>query len=176
MSVKTNLFGDRAVTAIVTKAKSGSSVRLFLSTQSAESLTFSPDFLHQETDLAYPQANAALLPLAIYRLRWNIEVTYYEQKTFWGLGAYMLQSKTGVERLVNLLCLIFAALTLLPFQSQEFSALKGQSSQEIRFTLGQLVQQQVFLTAFDCHTQPGVISRQTLDYLILAVSHLGNVA
>lgn len=163
--VKTNLFGDQTVTAIVTKAKSGNSIRLFLSTEPAEKIPFSLDFLHQKAALAYPQANYALLPLAIYSLRWNIEVAYYEQKTFWGLGAYMLQRKTGIDRLVNLLSLIFAALTLLPFQSQDFSALKGKSPQEIRFSLGQLVQQQVFLTAFDADVQSGYIAMHTLDYL-----------
>ena len=176
MPVKTNLFDDQTVTAIVTKAKSSKSIRLFLSTEPAENLHFSLDFIHQETVLAYPQANPAFLPLAIYSLRWNIEVAYYEQKTFWGLDAYMLQSKTGIERLVNLLSLIFAVLTLLPFQSQDFSTLIENSPQENRFILGQLVQQQVFLTLFDCRAQQGVISGQTLDYLILAVSRLANVA
>ena len=176
MPVKTNLFGDRIVTAIVTKAKKGNSVRLFLSTQSAEQLSFPLDFLRQESAVVYPQTNPALLPLAIYSLRWNIEVSYYEQKTFWGFGAYMLQSKTGVERLVNLLSLVFSALILLPFQSQEFSALKGQSPQEIRFILGQLVQQQVFLTAFDAHTKSENISRYMENYLIQVVSSLACAA
>ena len=92
-SVKTNLFGEQTVTAIVTKAKSENSIRLFLSTEPAERIPFSLDFLHQKTALAYPQANPALLPLAIYSLRWSIEVTYYEQKTFWGLSSYIDSKK-----------------------------------------------------------------------------------
>ena len=176
IAVKTNLFGDRTVTAIITKSKNSGSTRLFLSTQPVEDLAFSLDFLPQKTASAFSQEKPALLPLAIYTLRWDIEVTYYEQKAFWGLGNYMLQSKVGIERLVNLISLIFAALTLLPFQSRDFSALKGQSPQEIRFTLGQLVQQQIFLTAFDCRTKPGIISKHTLNHLILAVSRLRGVA
>ena len=30
--------------------------------------------------------------MTIYSLRWNIETAYYEQKTFWALGDYPMQS------------------------------------------------------------------------------------
>ena len=143
-AVKTALFGRRTVHAIVTKAKKSENYRLFICTKAPSELTFDLSFLQNATALAYAGADPDFLPLAIYSLRWNIEAAYYEQKTFWSLGRYMLESRTGIERLVNLLSLIYSALKLLPFQSQAFSALMGLSTQECRFRLGQLVQRQVF--------------------------------
>ena len=40
--------------------------------------------------------------MRLYDMRWNIEVGYYEQKTFWDLSRYMVRSKTGIERMLNL--------------------------------------------------------------------------
>lgn len=33
----------------------------------------------------YGEEDISYLPLACYQLRWNIEVSYYEGKTFWSL-------------------------------------------------------------------------------------------
>ena len=43
------------------------------------------------------------IPLLCYYFRWNIEVSYYEQKTFWSLCSYMVRSSKGIEMLVNLI-------------------------------------------------------------------------
>ena len=40
------------------------------------------------------------IPLLLYSFRWNIEVSYYEQKTF---CSYMVRSCKGIEMLVNLI-------------------------------------------------------------------------
>ena len=41
------------------------------------------------------------IPLFLYSFRWNIETSYYEQKTFWSLCSYMVRSCKGIEMLVN---------------------------------------------------------------------------
>ena len=37
------------------------------------------------------------IPLFLYSFRWNIETSYYEQKTFWSLCRYMVRSCKGIE-------------------------------------------------------------------------------
>ena len=60
----------------------------------------------------------------------------------------MLRSLNGIERLLNLLGVLYSLMKLLPFLSEDFSALKALSAQQTRFTLGTYVRQQVFLTTF----------------------------
>ena len=33
----------------------------------------------------------------LYSFRWNIETSYYEQKTFWSLCSYMVRSCKGIN-------------------------------------------------------------------------------
>lgn len=148
MPVMTRLFGKRTVYAIVTKPKKGSSYRIFLCTSDPASIPFDPSFVKNRTASAYAKADPALLPLTIYSLRWGIEVSFYELKTFWGFEDYMLRSQTGIERLLNLLGIGYALMKILPFLSHDFSALKSVSAQQARFILGSRVRQQVFLTTF----------------------------
>ena len=54
-------------------------------------------------------------------LRWNIEVSYYEGKTFWSMEEYRNRSKEGIERLVNLISLSYSAMTLHPYSDETFS-------------------------------------------------------
>lgn len=38
----------------------------------------------------------------LYSFRWNIETSYYEQKTFWSLCSYMVRSCKGINyKVVN---------------------------------------------------------------------------
>ena len=151
-TVITKLFGNRPVHAIVTKTKSGST-RLFICTKSPEQLNF--DFNSTELGRAslFAQTDLQFLPLTIYSLRWNIEVAYYEQKKFWSFGAYMLRSKVGIERLVNLLSVLYAFMTLLPFYDSTFVSLAYNSPQQSRFVIGMTIWCELFSVAFDdCHT------------------------
>ncbi len=43
------------------------------------------------------------IPLFLYSFRWNIETSYYEQKTFWSFCSYMVRSCKGIEMLINLI-------------------------------------------------------------------------
>ena len=145
--VKTKLFGSRTVYAIVTKSKDGKSGRLFLSTRNPQDICFDIAF-SDERAASFAKADSNLIPLTIYALRWNIEVAYYEQKTFWALGDYSLRSKTGMERLVNLLTLCYSAMKILPFLSNAFLFLKDLSPQQARFALSIAINREVFFASF----------------------------
>ena len=144
--VKTMLFGGRSVWAIVTKSEKSGQRRLFLCTKDPKELRFDLSLADAKAAL-YANADADFLPLTIYALRWDIESAYYEQKTFWAFGDYRLRSQAGIERLVNLLTLCYSVVKLLPYLSGDFCALRGLSPQQVRFTLGRLIRQEVFLAA-----------------------------
>ena len=173
--VMTRLLGHRIVYAIVTKPKKGASYRVFLCTSDPTSISFDPDFVGNRTAAAYAKAAPSLLPLTIYSLRWKIEVSYYEQKTFWGFKDYMLRSYNGIERLLNLLGILYAFMKLLPFLSEDFSALKSLSAQQTRFVLGARVRQQVFLTTFASRLELAHISiplKSVLYKLLFELLHV----
>ena len=146
-SVKTKLFGSRTVYAIVTKSKDGKSSRLFLSTKKPQDICFDIAF-SDKCAASFAKADSNFIPLTIYALRWNIEVAYYEQKTFWSLGDYRLRSQTGMERLVNLLTLCYSAMKILPFLSDAFLFLKGLSPQQARFALSKVINRELFFASF----------------------------
>ena len=97
----------------------------------------------------FAKTDIQFLPLTIYSLRWNIEVAYYEQKKFWSFGAYMLRSKVGIERLTNLLSVLYAFMTLLPFYDSTFVCLASNSPQQSRFIIGMNIWKELFSMAFD---------------------------
>lgn len=84
------------------------------------------------------------IPLFLYSFRWNIEVSYYEQKSFWSLCAYMVRSRKGVEMLVNLINISYCAMKLLPYMEETLSQYRGGSVQEFRFALSEQVKRQIF--------------------------------
>ena len=141
--VKTMLFGKRSVWAIVTKSEKSGQFRLFLCTKDPKELRFDLSLADAKAAL-FANADVDFLPLTIYGLRWNIEVSYYEQKTFWALGDYRVRSKVGIERLVNLLTLCYSAVKLLPYSTGDFCALQGLSPQQTRFMLGRSIRREVF--------------------------------
>ena len=88
------------------------------------------------------------IPLFLYSFRWNIETSYYEQKTFWSLCSYMVRSCKGIEMLVNLINICYCAMKILPYQDEQFSEYRTKSVQEFRFELSQGIRSQIFLTNF----------------------------
>ncbi len=93
-------------------------------------------------------ATCRLSPLMLYAFRWDIEVSYYEQKTYWSLCSYMVRSRKGIEMLVNLINITYCAMKLLPYQDETFSKYRAESVQEFRFALSEQIRQQVFLCHF----------------------------
>ena len=101
------------------------------------------------------------IPLFLYSFRWNIETSYYEQKTFWSLCRYMVRSCKGIEMLVNLINICYCAMKILPYQDEQFSEYRTKSVQEFRFELSQGIRSQIFLTNFvrniETHIKSNVI-------------------
>ena len=101
------------------------------------------------------------IPLFLYSFRWNIETSYYEQKTFWSLCGYMVRSCNGIEMLVNLINICYCAMKILPYQDEQFSEYRTKSVQEFRFELSQGIRSQIFLTNFvrniETHIKSNVI-------------------
>ena len=58
--------------------------------------------------------------LFLYSFRWNIETSYYEQKTFWSLCSYMVRSCKGIEMLVNLINICYCAIRSYPIRMSSF--------------------------------------------------------
>lgn len=74
------------------------------------------------------------IPLLRYSFWWDIEVSYYEQKSFWSLCAYMVRSRKGIEMLVNLINISCCAMKLLPYMEETFSQYKNGRSVYCYFT------------------------------------------
>ena len=88
------------------------------------------------------------IPLLLYSFRWNIETSYYEQKTFWSFCSYMVRSCKGIEMLVNLINISYCAMKILPYQNEHFSEYLTKSVQEFCFELSQGIRSQIFFATF----------------------------
>ena len=83
-------------------------------------------------------------PIRLYDMRWNIEVGYYEQKSFWDLSRYMIRSKTGIERMLNLVNTAHSAMKILPHHYDCWKEFRDRSPQELRFAMSEQIRRQVF--------------------------------
>lgn len=143
--VLTNIFGKRQVLAYVTSAgKEGCCRRLFFSTIFPTQLQLFCAWQEKAPLNRTGSSWMQYIPLFLYSFRWNIEVSYYEQKTFWSLCAYMVRSRSGIEMLVNLINISYCAMKLLPYKEEIFSGYRDASVQEFRFALGEQIRQQIF--------------------------------
>lgn len=143
--VLTNIFGKREVMAYVTStSKEGGTRRLFFSTILPSQIQIFCAW-QEKTPLNQTGSDRMqLIPLFLYSFRWNIEVSYYEQKTFWSLCRYMLRSCKGIEMLVNLINISYCSMKLLPYLEGPFTQYRDVSVQEFRFILSGRIRQQVF--------------------------------
>ena len=168
--VLTNLFGTREVLAYVTAtAKEGGTKRLFFSTIFPDQLEI---FCAWQEKSPLNQTGSdwmPYIPLFLYSFRWNIEVSYYEQKTFWSLCSYMVRSCKGIEMLVNLINISYCAMKLLPYVDKEFSDYKGKSVQEIRFALSEGIREQIFFTSFVQNIETRIKSTTVINALKQAI-------
>ena len=145
----TRLWEGRVVYALVTLPKSGNgSRRLFFCTKDPESILLDHSRCENDTIRGYGEENKQYLPLACNSPRWNIEISYYEGKAFWSLEDYRVRSREGIERLVNLECIAYSAMTLLPYSDESFSCCQSASAQETRFGVGQQIQASIILSSF----------------------------
>ena len=105
------------------------------------------------------------IPLFLYSFRWNIEVSYYEQKTFWSLCAYMVRSRRGIETLMNFINISYCAMKLLPYMEETLSQYRGYSVQEFRFALSEQIRRQVFYANLAQHIETHIKSMTIIKTL-----------
>ena len=108
------------------------------------------------------------IPLFLYSFRWNIQVSYYEQKSFWSLCAYMVRSRKGIEMLVNLINISYCAMKLLPYMEETLSQYRGGSVQEFRFALSEQIRRQIFYVNLEQNIETHIKSKlviKALEYL-----------
>ena len=151
MKVLTNIFGNTPVLATVTCPISGDGKRrLFLCTDTEPFENLSPEYFasgdkKESMALSLVRCDPMFTALALYLLRWGIEVTFYELKTFWGFNDYRLRSKSGIEALLNLEGLVYGMSAILPWLHSAFSDLIDLSLQERRYHIGLIINRHLFL-------------------------------
>ena len=148
--VITNLLKDHVLNAYVTAAtaEKDSSRWLFLSTVDIQNIEMNCEKMENSLLNQCDGDWKAYIPLFFYAFRWQIEVSYYEQKTFWSLCRYMVRSSRGIEMMINLICTTYSAVRVLPYIDPLFDKYKDSSPQELRFALSQQVHEQIFLSNF----------------------------
>ena len=116
------------------------------------------------------------IPLFLYSFRWNIETSYYEQKTFWSFCSYMVRSCKGIEMLVNLINISYCAMKLLLYQDKTFSEYRTKSVQEFRFELSQGIRRQIFFAPFvknvETHIKTNAVKKALNRLIHQQVYHL----
>ena len=164
--VLSNLFGERKVLAFVTSTeKEHGSRRLFFSTVFPEQISMFCAWQEKSPLNKTGSDRMMYIPLFLYGFRWNIEVSYYEQKTFWSLCSYMIRSRKGIEMLVNLINISYCAMKILPFQDEAFSEYQNKSVQEFRFVLSSQIREQVFYAHFVKNIENSIKSNRLMKAL-----------
>ena len=164
--VLTNIFGSREVLAYVTSSeKESSSRRLFFSTIFPEQMQIFCAWQEKAPLNQTGSDRMQYIPLFCYSFRWNIEVSYYEQKTFWSLCSYMVRSRKGIELLVNLINITYCAMKILPYQDEAFAKYRTESVQEFRFILSEKIKQEIFFANFMQNIETSIKSTAVLNAL-----------
>lgn len=164
--VLTKIFGDREVLAYVTAAEKGHGTkRLFFSTIFPEELQTSCACQEQAPLGQSSDDGMKYIPLFLYSYRWNIEISYYEQKTFWSICRYMVRSRKGIEMLVNLINISYCAMKILPYRDGHFSEYQTKSVQEFRFGLSQGIRSQIFFVTFGQNIETHIKSNAMIKAL-----------
>jgi hypothetical protein len=133
--VMTRLFNNEVFIYVTVKdIATLSSLRLFIATSDMP-------FSMEEQEKNIPSKN-------VYSVRWNIEVLFYELKTFWSFCGYMVRNKKSIETYANLLCGSFAAVSLLPFSYSEMNDMQLKSPQEAKAWLADVIKREIILTSF----------------------------
>ena len=147
-TVITNLFKNpicMTVTAPCLDNHKG--YRLFVSTIAHEKLYAMFSSIEQTINTDSARVSW-LLPLHLYSLRWNIEVIFYEMKTFWSFGNYRLRSKQGIENFVNLMAISYSCTKLIPFTDTFFADFSEFSPQTTKYAFGEAIRKELFFAHF----------------------------
>ena len=173
--VLTNIFGTKEVLAYVTSpSRESKTRRLFFSTVFPSQLQFFCAWQEKAPLNQTGSSQMQYIPLFLYWFRWNIEVSCYEQKSFWSLCRYMLRSRKGIEMLVNLINISYCAMKIFPYTEKTFSQYRGGSVQEFRFAISGRIRQQVFyvnlVENIETHIKSNVIAKALKQ---LCLKHVG---
>ena len=172
--VLSNLFDECEVLAFVTSTgNTNSSKRLFFSTVFPEQISMFCAWQEKSPLNQTGSDRMQYIPLFLYVFRWNIEVSYYEQKTFWSLCSYMIRSRKGIEMLVNLINISYCAMKILPYQDATFSEYQDKSVQEFRFALSSQIREQVFYARFVKTIENSIKSNLAIKALKLLIHRQG---
>ena len=107
----------------------------------------------------------------IERLRWNIEIGYYEQKIFWSHCSYMIRSSKNIELMLNLINISYSAMEILPYQYPEFFEYWNQSVQDFWLALEKWIREDVFLWTFEKKLEKTVYIFKVLNSLLSKQNH-----
>jgi len=99
----------------------------------------------------------------------GIEISYYEQKTFWSLCSYMVRSCKGIEMMINLINVAYCAMKLLPYQDESFSDFRDKNVQDFRFALSEGIRQQVFFATLVQNIETQIKSSSIINALKQAI-------
>lgn len=134
----TNLHDEPVIITVTIKdLDTFSSVRLYLSSIELDSI--------KTTTCKNSEKNSSNI-YDVYKLRWNIEVMFYQQKLFWSLGAYMIRKKVAIEKYINLIGVAYSAVILLPFINPAFEEYKFHSPQEIKHVFSEAIREELFFS------------------------------
>ncbi|MEG2057902.1 MAG: hypothetical protein RRZ84_08345, partial [Romboutsia sp.] len=114
------------------------SVRLYLSTVTIDNIKTKP----HEKDEDYEKQTL----YDVYKMRWSIEVMFYQQKLFWSFGSYMVRSKVSIEKYINIIGVAYSSMILLPFISCIFQDYKFCSPQEVKNVIGEAIREELFFS------------------------------
>ena len=158
---------------VTSPSKDSSTRRLFFSTVFPQQLEIFCAYQEKSPLNQTGSGWMQYIPILIYTFRWNIEVSYYEQKTFWSLCSYMVRSWKGIEMLVNLINITYCAMKILPYQDEVFSKYRTESVQEFRFALSSQIREQVFYALFVKNIENHIKSKAVMNSLKQLVRQRG---
>lgn len=100
-------------------------------------------------------------------------MSYYEQKTFWSFGNYMMRSCHGIEMLINLINISYCAMKILPYYDERFSEYSDKSVQEFQFVLSQGIREQIFYASFVKNIEKHIKSNHIINALKQLIRYQG---
>ena len=143
--VKVNLIGQNVWAYLSSTESEGGTSRLFISTISPWDLAMMLEGYDKLTSDLPKGRWQAYSPMILYFERWSIETCYFEHKGFWSLEEYMVRSGQGINMLLNLICVAYSAMKLLPYLDSEYAEYKNESPQVIRLAVSERLQEDIIL-------------------------------
>ena len=141
IKAKTNLTDNIVyITVTTTDIDKFKSVRLYMSTIDIEKIkSFDNKSSNNKSELKKSIYD-------IYKIRWNIEVIFYQQKTFWSFSNYMVRSRCAIEKYVNLVGVAYSMCIILPFINNRYADYILQSPQELKYHLSENIIHELFFS------------------------------